>query len=197
MRIEITGPPTSGKSRLVKAFKKTHAVERGPRGNIDKIPRSWRGFADFIRRAYAPSPYVGMRDKTLRALASAWLASRPKAQKRFFVFDELVIVAGFSMAIRLPEEHTITYLHECPMPEFLIILDAPLPLLLERNQRRGEGDRPEKTVRSYYAHKKYLPLIKKRKCVILKYNTAHKSSDDIAKSALAKIREAVRHGRVG
>ena len=172
MRIEMTGPPTSGKSSLVKALKAA-GICRGVVDPLFPIPNVWKGFADFIDTVYANTTYKKLPGKTITSLTSAWKGSK---RKGWAVFDELLILCGFSLAIRMPE-YAEEYFQTVPLPELLIIMTAPNDVLMLRNEKRGEKNRPEKTMRCVVAHKKYLPILKERGCTILKINSSKRSAN--------------------
>jgi len=182
MRIELTGPPTAGKSRLVKALK-NRGVTRGPEGVIEKIPPEWEPFAGTVRKIYKETTFKSLPDKTLRSLAAAWIGDN---YSKYMVFDELLILVGFSLAIRRPE-YAVNYFNKVPLPEVLIILTANWRTLLSRNEARGDRSRPDKTTRCINAHKEYMPILEDRGCQILRYNTTNKSSDQIADMVIAKL----------
>lgn len=174
MRIEMCGPPTSGKSTLARELKK-----RGiPRGTIlpaDQTPKKWQSFVNFINEVYGKTEYKSLPTKTLSSLASAYIADHIKEPR---VFDELVILCGISMAIRLPKECSEKYFSEAPLPSVLVYLTADTKTLMLRNEIRGNKDRKEKipqwkekTLKAIDACNKYIPILKKRGCNILTFNT--------------------------
>jgi adenylate kinase family enzyme len=182
MRIEMAGPPTSGKSSLVKALK-AMGIKRGPAGKIDRIPKQWKSFEDFVRRVYEGSSFQKLPDKTLASIAAGWKGSR---HKKWMVFDELLILCGFSLAIRMPQ-YAKEYFETVPLPELLIVLSAKEDVLMKRNLARGEKNRPDKTMRCIEAHNKYLPILRRRKCRILRFDTSKLSTADIVKLVLIKL----------
>jgi tRNA uridine 5-carbamoylmethylation protein Kti12 len=182
MWIEMTGPPTSGKSSLVKRLKSVGIV-RGPVGDPAKIPAEWKPFRDFVTQVYSKASFKKLPDKTLRALASAW---KGQSSKKWMVFDELLILCGFSLAIRMPE-YAEEYFSTVPLPTILVVLNASEKVLLERNLRRGDKNRPDKTRRCIDAHAKYLPILEERKCNILQFDTSSISTLDIVRRILTKL----------
>jgi thymidylate kinase len=182
MRIEMAGPPTSGKSSLVKALK-AMGIERGPAGKIHKIPTQWKPFEEFVRRVYDGTSFQKLPDKTLASIAAGWRGSRAK---KWMVFDELLILCGFSLAIRMPQ-YAKEYFETVPLPELLIVLSAKEETLMKRNLLRGEKNRPDKTLRCIEAHEKYLPILRKRKCRIMRFDTSKLPTADIVKLVLIKL----------
>jgi len=179
----MIGPPTAGKSRLVKELRKS-GIKRGPEGNIKKIPKEWRFFAEMIDQFYKDTTLKSLPDKTRRSLAAAWIGSK---SKEWMVFDELLILCGFSLAIRRPKEEAIQYFKNAPLPEVLIYLTAKTDILMERNRARGEGDRSSKTLRCIDAHEKFTPILYKRKCRIWKFDTEKYSTHAIADKVLYRL----------
>lgn len=185
MRIEMCGPPTAGKSRLVKELRKT-GIKRGPEGSLTKIPSAWRDFSTWVATTYSETSLKSLPDKTQRSLAAAWRGSK---SKETMVFDELTILCGFSMAIRLPKEKTVYYFNNVPLPEVLIYLTAPPEVLHDRNIKRGAGNRWEKTKRCIAAHEKYIPLLKKRGCNIWTFDSSKASTVKIANRIFIRLTE--------
>lgn len=184
MRIEMCGPPTAGKSKLVQAIKKL-SVKRGSPGKIEKIPEQWIDFANFIRTVYKDTTYQTLPDKTLKALAAAWQGDQYKG---LLVYDELTILCGFSMAIRMSKKQTSYYFKNVPLPGVLVNLTANISVLEKRNIARGEKNRIEKTKRCIEMHNKYLSFLRKRKCRILTFDTGKESSAEIAAQVLEKAK---------
>lgn len=175
MRIEMCGPPTAGKSQLVRELVKS-GIQRGPKTSNAAPPKKWDDFSDFIRYAYSVKTFKKLPIKTLMSLA---LADVGDNYPGYMVFDELVILCGFSMAIRFPKEYSDRYFAEAPLPEFLIYLTADVNTLLKRNLERGEKNRPEKTMRMVHACNHYIPILKERGCNILEFDTTKTSTIEI------------------
>ena len=184
MRIELIGPPTAGKSQLVKTLIKK-GVLRGNKYAEIIIPKEWKKFSKFVNKVYKPTTYKKLPDKTLMSLTLAHEGGR---FKKWVVYDELVMLCGFSMAIRIPE-HAEEYFEKAPLPELLIVLSANEKILMNRNKQRGLKNRPDKTMRCINAHKKYLPILEKRNCPILKFDTSFRSSGSIADEIISKLSE--------
>lgn len=168
MRIEMCGPPTSGKSTIVRGLRERD-IRRGSRLSDSQTPKEWQSFVNFINQAYEKTDYKKLPTKTLSSLASAWAGDH---SDKIVVFDELVILCGISMAIRLPKEYSIKYFSEAPLPGILIYLTADTETLLSRNEARGEKNRPEKTIRAIKACNEYIPILEERGCNILTFNTS-------------------------
>lgn len=184
MRIEMCGPPTAGKSQLVKELVKA-GIQRGPKKVTAEPPKKWSSFSDFIRHAYSVKTFKKLPIKTLMSLSLADIGDKYSGH---MVFDELVILCGFSMAIRFPKEYPDRYFAEAPLPGALIYLTADVNTLLERNLARGEKNRPEKTMRMVHACDQYIPVLKERGCNILTFDTTRTSTTEIVK----KIKEELR-----
>jgi len=183
MRIEMCGPPTAGKSQLVKTLKQM-GITRGPKTTNNSPPKEWFPFAEFVRETYKTTTYKKLPTKTLMSLASAWMGDKtPKP----IVFDELVILCGFSMAIRLPKECSDRYFAEAPLPAILVYLTADNDILMKRNAARGERSRPEKTMRMVRACEHYVPVLKERGCRILTFDTSNVSTTAIARNIIEEI----------
>ncbi len=180
MRIEMCGPPTAGKSSLVKALRKK-GIKKGRIISAEKVPKEWMSFKQFVDDVYKDTTYQKLPTKTLESLASAWYGSK---NKEWIVFDELLILCGFSLSIRFPEELAYKYFESVPLPEILVYLFSSEKELLKRNLKRGEKNRPDKTLRCIEMCNKFIPVLEKRGCNILKYNTQKHTSDDIAQKII-------------
>jgi tRNA uridine 5-carbamoylmethylation protein Kti12 len=185
MRIEMTGPPTAGKSRTVRELIKAGAT-RGPQGHSHSVPKKWVYFEKFIRETYAGTNYKALPDKTVRSLAACYVGDK---SRQIMVFDEFLILCGFSMAIRLAEEPTTKYFETVPLPGILVHLTAPYDVLMARNEARGEKARPDKTTRMINAHEKYMPILERRGCRILTFDTSVKEPRKIAMVVLKAARK--------
>lgn len=185
MRIEMCGPPTAGKSRLVKELVK-RGIKRGPRSFPDQTPVEWQSFVNFVNDAYSGTSYKTLPSKTLASLGSAWVADNTIVP---MVFDELVILCGFSMAIRFPSKYADRYFAEAPLPGILVYLTADIDTLMRRNEARGEKNRSEKTIRMMVACDKYIPVLKERGCKILMINTTNKPTTVITDRVLKEVRK--------
>jgi thymidylate kinase len=182
MRIEMIGPPTAGKSQLVRTLVKK-GITRGAKTSKIIIPDKWRDFADFIIKVYKNTTYKKLPDKTLMSLTLADVGS---STNKWVIYDELVMLCGFSMAIRIPE-HAEEYFKNAPLPELLIKLTANENTLIKRNLKRGPKNRPEKTKRCIDAHKTFLPILEKRNCPILEFDTTSETSEKIANKIISKL----------
>jgi len=183
MRIEMTGPPTAGKSRLVRELVK-QGVPKGVVGEIKNIPKEWEPFAGTVRKIYNGTSYKSLPDKTLRAIAAAYVGDKHKG---LMVYDELLILVGFSLAIRMPE-FAMKYFNKVPLPGALIMLNADWETIKARNEERGDRSRPDKSKRCIRSHKIYLPVLENRGCRIMRFNTANLGAEKIAKLILRKLR---------
>lgn len=183
MRIEMVGPPTSGKSSLVRALKEK-GIRRGIILPPEDTPKQWQPFVNFINKTYEGTTYNSLSSKTLSSLATAWAGDRFIEPK---VYDELVILCGISMAIRFPEEYANKYFAEAPLPSILVYLTANKNTLVHRNKLRGEKSRVDKTLRAVDACHRYIPVLEERGCNILKFNTSNTSLPVIVYKVLEEI----------
>lgn len=174
----MCGPPTAGKSRTVRAIRR-EGIHRGPKDEGHKFPKPWRSFEKFVNEVYEGSRHPSLHAKTLRSLGLAWYGDK---REKPFVFDELLILCGFSMAIRFKDEYAQRYFEEVPLPAILVNLTAPRDVLMARNEQRKDKSRPEKTDRCIEAHAKFLPILVARGCNILTFDTSMISSSGIAKA---------------
>lgn len=189
MRIEMTGPPTAGKSSLVRSLRRQGIVKMNVVSELRKIPGKWSEFGNGVVDIYDQYTYKSLPLKTLNALAAAFDA---KKNKKWIVFDEALILCGFSLAIRIPD-HAEWYFKHVPLPDILVYLTAKKDVLFARNELRGDRSRPDKTLRCMRAHKQYMRILKKRRCNILKFNTSEHSISAITKIVLQEMSNVERN----
>jgi len=187
MRIEMCGPPTSGKSSTVRSLK-GRGVDWFSKKYNPRIPKEWGFFAEFINNVYKNTDYKKLPGKTLFSLAQCYQGS---ISKKWVVFDEALILCGFSLAIRLPE-YAEEYFKIVPLPELLVVLTADHDTLKLRNEERKERNRYEKTLRCISAHEKYLPILQKRKCEIIKINTVKNTKNSVTSKIQNKMNKVSR-----
>ena len=188
----MVGPPASGKSSIVRALIDL-GIERGPKGNANEIPKCWRKFAKYILNSYKGTSHELTRlpVKSLEGLAAAWIGDNSKMP---MVFDELVILNGFSMAVRYPYRAK-RYFEQCPLPVVLVSLTADDEVFRKRGRKRelrsGKG-RYDKSLRFKYYIKTYLPLLKERGCHILEFDSGKVKKPMIAKAVYNDIKRLQR-----
>jgi len=182
MRIELTGAPTAGKSTLVRSLVR-EGMRMGKNINLNKIPPHWDFFANIIRDIYKVYDFPKLFNKTLKALAASWVAD---ILPQPIVFDEHIILCGFSLAVRRPEL-AMRYFENVPLPKLLIFLSPSKQILMERNEARGERSHIDKTNRCIKAHEEYIPLLRKRGCNILILDSGLFSTAELTKKVLVKI----------
>ena len=190
----MLGPPTAGKSTIVRALIKG-GIAHGRR--TGDIPLEWRAFADKIltpcaTRSYLKNPdsryykkpLLRLQHKTLDALAWAYngdIADRP------YIYDELVAQYGLSLAIRTRSD-CAWYFEEMPLPGLLVVLSASRDVLLERNVQRGHSNRPKKTISCLNRLSSIIRILNRRDCNMLKFDTGEKPIESIVR----EITEAVK-----
>lgn len=193
MRIEMVGPPASGKTSIVRALA-ARGVLRGPKGvQPIKIPREWRRFVKFIHNAYRDTSHEHTRlpIKTLEGLSAAWVGENSDAP---MIFDEHVILNGFSMETRYPGMGK-KYFTQCPLPDILVSLYADDDVFRRRCLRRelrSGRNRYEKAMRFKIAIAVYLPVLRERGCNILEFDSGRMSKDLIAKAVHKEIKRLQR-----
>jgi hypothetical protein len=187
MRIEMVGPPASGKSTIVRALVNL-GVKEGPRGNPGDIPKGWHKFAKYIVGSYKGTSHENTRlpTKSLEGLAAAWVGDNSSVP---MVFDELVILNGFSLATRYPYRAK-RYFEQCPLPAILVSLNADDDVFRKRGDKRelrsGKG-RYEKSLRFKYYIDIYLPLLKERGCNVLEFDTGRMKKSRIANEVYDEV----------
>lgn len=184
MRLETTGAPTTGKTSFLRALS-GHGHKKVPvkTEHLEQIPPKWSSFGEGVKAIYDGTNYKTLPIKTLNALAYAYEARKTKGWK---VFDEALILCGFSLAIRMPD-HAEWYFRHVPLPDILVYLVAEKDDLMARNALRGDRSRPDKTLRCIRAHKKYMRILRARKCNIMQFNTSKISAKDIASNVLLEM----------
>jgi len=181
MRIEMVGPPAAGKTSIVRALAGL-GIERGPKNGPGIPPKEWRRFAKFILNSYKGTSHEKTRlpIKSLEGLANAWVGDNSGVP---MVFDECVILNGFSMATRYPHRAK-KYFEQCPLPAILVVLNADDEVFLKRSKQRekrsGRG-RYEKSLRFKFYIDMYLPLLKERGCNVMEFDSGRVKIPDIAK----------------
>jgi hypothetical protein len=195
MRIEMVGPPASGKSSVVRALIAL-GIERGPRGDPERIPKQWYQFKKFILNAYKGTSHEHTRlpIKSLEGLAAAWVGDNSSIP---MVFDEHVILNGFSMETRYPGTGK-KYFEMCPLPDILVSLWADDNIFFKRNRKREwrKGrNRYEKSIRFKLAIDEYLPLLKSRGCNIMEFDSGKIRKSKIAKSVYREIKRLQNEGK--
>jgi thymidylate kinase len=188
MRIEMTGPPTAGKSSIVKSLRKRGMEKMSVVSVARKIPKKWGAFGKGVEEIYSQRSFKSLPLKTLNALAAAWDA---KKSKDWIVFDEALILCGFSLAIRIPEEAEWYFKH-VPLPDILVYVTASKDVLFARNELRGDRSRPDKTLRCMRAHKKYIRFLKARQCNILRFDTSDMTTEFITNEIVKEIKDVER-----
>lgn len=186
MRIEMLGPPTAGKSTIVRALVKG-GIAQGRK--IGEIPLEWRVFADKILTIYATrsnfkKQITRLSHKTLDVLAWAHngdIADRP------YIYDELVAQYGLSLAIRTRSDWT-WYFEEMPLPGLLVVLSASRNVLFERNVQRGDRNRPKKTISCLNRLSSIVRILHRRDCNMLKFDTGEKSIESIVKEITGAVK---------
>jgi len=190
MRIEMAGPPAVGKSTLVRTLRERGAKE-GVRGDPEKIPKVWRPFAKLILESYKGTSHETTRVpiKSLEGLAAAWVGDN---SEDILVYDELVVLNGFSMAIRYPDKAP-AYFAQAPLPALLVNLYADIEVLLKRthkrDSRRGRNDHSGKTIRCVEAHNRFMPLLEQRGCRIMHFDTGKVNPKEIADEVLKRAKK--------
>ena len=184
MRIEMLGPPTAGKSSLVREL----VLSGIGKGNVQyhaPIPQTWESFAKRIESTYSDRMLFKKRlqslpEKTLNALSTAHYGDQFKGP---VVYDELVALCGLSMAIR-HSDNWHWYFEQMPMPGLLVVLECSLDTIIKRNQARGERDRTKKSIRAFDKMAEIKPLIEKRGGNVIYLNTDELNSYQCAKQVL-------------
>lgn len=194
----MVGPPASGKTSTVRALAAL-GVTRGPKGvQPIKIPKVWRRFGKFIRNAYKGTSHENTRlpVKTLEGLTAAWVGENSDIP---MVFDEHVILNGFSMETRYPGTGK-KYFAYCPLPDILVSLNAGDSVFYKRchkRELRSGRNRYEKAMRFKQAIATYLPLLKERGCNVLEFDSGKMGEKAIAKAVRREIMRLQRINNAG
>ena len=180
MRIEMFGPPTSGKSALVRELRRRGLATGKLSLEADRsvLPQAWQAFADkldWLYDAEGSSPLAGkfqvLPNKTLGALSAAAEAA---ALPWPVVYDELVMQCGLSIAIRVGTDEAAWrwYFETAPLPDLLVSMTAPVEVLTARNADRGDRDRTSKTLRTLKPARRALEILNGRDCPIREFDTS-------------------------
>ena len=179
MRIEMFGPPTSGKSSLVRELTMM-GIGRGYIMEGEKIPKQWEPFKANIEKAYIEHPGLKtLPGKSINALHTAAYGDKFKG---WIVYDELVALCGISMAIR--HDPWQWYFEQMPMPALLVVLECSEQTLINRNKARAERSRIDKTMRAVSKIRYIMPILDKRGANILKLNTDQLTTKQCAKEVI-------------
>ncbi len=191
MLIEMFGPPTSGKTTLVKELRK-FGIMSSHHNVEDQIPESSQPFAVKLANIYHDVNAFHDIDKidqvAYKTQASIAAAHRGKLDKYPLMFDELVVQCGMSFAIRIASDWT-WYFEEMPLPDLLVVLTAHRQVLIKRTQLRGKVHRIEKTGTCFDLMKPMLKILEKRNCPMIKFNTQNKDTITCAKMVITRIHE--------
>lgn len=185
MRIEMLGPPTSGKTSLVRELI-CQGIGAGSPHSYKIIPKKWNAFADRIRETYDDRELFKKQlqtlpTKTLNALGTAYYGDKFKGP---VVYDELVALCGLSLAIRHKGDWQ-WYFEEMPMPGLLVVLECSDETVISRNQARGDRNRTAKSLRAFHKMPEIIEILKKRKGgKILFLNTDKLSTYQCAKKVI-------------
>jgi len=194
MRIEMFGPPTSGKSTVVRQLSQ-FGVACGQYGDENEIPPEWKWFSKRVRMAFLDRKVFKKQleklpGKSLAALAGAYAADQVKYP---VVCDEFVAMCGLSMAIRSWKD-CIWYFEDMPLPSLLVVLNAPFEVLVQRNLQRGVRSRVKKTERTLPFLAAALEILKRRGCRVMEFDTSVCEPVDIAMAVVAEVHRIVSDG---